>query len=385
MNADMVHSEEPVFSMTARAAERAVAVRLRAVSKSYGAFAAVAGVELDIAPGEMVSLLGPSGCGKTTTLRMIAGLEEADTGEITIGGRRVNETPPWQRNIGMVFQNYALFPHKTVAENIAYGLVMRKVKRDEIARRVAAVMAQVHLSGLEHRRPAQLSGGQSQRVAIARAIITRPDVLLFDEPLAALDRKLREHMQVEIRQLQREVGITTIFVTHDQEEALTLSDRVVVMEAGRIVQVGRPAEVYERPVNRFVSDFIGITNAVRGSVIIGSAGCKSLRIGAGSIVPLPLRADPPVGQKLEMVLRPEKIVVNGATPADWVSIEGSVAHVVYMGAVTYYHVDIGADAPLVAMIPNEQTFGASGAIPIGAPIRLGWHKDSAIVFVPPAA
>jgi putative spermidine/putrescine transport system ATP-binding protein len=238
-------------------------VRLDAIRKSYGLFVAVDDVSLDIPAGTIVSLLGPSGCGKTTTLRMIAGLEHPDSGTVQIGGQVVNSIPPWKRNIGMMFQNYALFPHLTVGQNIAYGLRMRRAPKAQIRVAVTDAMAQVQLTGLEARYPSQLSGGQRQRVALARAIITRPNLLLLDEPLGALDKKLREQMQVELKQLQRDLKTTMVFVTHDQEEALALSDTVVVMDRGRVVQVGTPVAVYENPAGRFVSDFIGTSNVLK--------------------------------------------------------------------------------------------------------------------------
>lgn len=351
-------------------------VSLTGVVKWYGKVQAVRGIDLDIRPGEMLSLLGPSGCGKTTTLRMIAGLEEPDAGEIRIGDQRANETPPWRRNIGMVFQNYALFPHKSVAENIAYGLVMRRVPKAAIAARVADAMKLVQLEGLGERTPSQLSGGQRQRVALARAIITRPDVLLFDEPLAALDRKLREQMQVEIRLLQRSVGITTVFVTHDQDEALTLSDRIVVMENGLVVQTGTPHEIYERPRSHFVSDFIGMMNTLRGTATAG----QRVRLAGGQEVPVPgLDAAP--GTAVEVMLRPEKVLLNPAGAGGLTTLGGTVSHVVYMGPVTYLHVAVGGGATMLAMVPNGA--GAPPAPDQGAAVTLGWQPGDLVAFAPP--
>ncbi|MDJ0388767.1 ABC transporter ATP-binding protein [Roseomonas sp. E05] len=369
--------------MTLRMAEP-VSVSLDGVKKWYGSFAAVRDVSLAIAPGEIVSLLGPSGCGKTTTLRMIAGLETADEGEIRIAGQVVNDVAPWKRQIGMVFQNYALFPHMTVEENIAFGLQMQGMGRSGIARQVREAMAQVRLGGMEGRRPSQLSGGQRQRVALARAIVTRPRVLLLDEPLAALDRKLREQMQVEIRALQRDLGITTVFVTHDQEEALTLSDRVVVMEAGQIVQSGTPAEIYERPRSRFVSDFIGFTNAVAGTVEGIREGAMQVRLASGHVVPLEgAEAGFPAGHAVDLVIRPEKLRLSLAPEARPGDIPGTVRHVVYMGAVTYYHVEIGGGATLIAMMPND----ADGSGPPGQGSRVGlsWRPGHMLVFPRAAA
>jgi putative spermidine/putrescine transport system ATP-binding protein len=264
-------------------------IRLDGVSKSFdGRVRAVDEASLRIEPGEFFSLLGPSGCGKTTTLRMIAGFEMPDTGRIHVGERDITDVPVHHRDMGMVFQSYALFPHRTVAENVAFGLRMRKMARADIAARVRAALAQVALTGFEARRPGQLSGGQQQRVALARAIVIRPAVLLCDEPLGALDRKLRQQMQFELKQLQKELGVTLVFVTHDQEEALAMSDRIAVMNAGRIEQVGTPGEIYERPRTRFVADFIGEINLLDGgtlavrpekvALVAGGAGVLSGRI-----------------------------------------------------------------------------------------------------------
>ena len=357
-------------------------VALSGVAKWYGKVPAVRGLDLEVAPGEMVSLLGPSGCGKTTTLRMIAGLEAPDAGEIRIGGTRANEVPPWRRNIGMVFQSYALFPHKSVAENIGYGLVMRRLPRAEVAARVADAMRQVQLQGLDERVPSQLSGGQRQRVALARALVTRPDVLLFDEPLAALDRKLREQMQVEIRQLQRAVGITTIFVTHDQVEAMTLADRIVVMEGGRIVQSGTPGEIYERPGSHFVSDFIGMMNALRATVI-GRAEDGGLRVRlepGGRELAVAGPAGMAAGEGVELMLRPEKVRLNPPAGAGLIHVGGTVAHVVYLGAVTYLHVGT-PDGLVIAMLPNA---GGDAAAPRqGDAVTLGWRAADMVCFAPP--
>ena len=239
------------------AASSAPAVHLDAVEKRYGDVVAVAGIDLDVRDGEFFSLLGPSGSGKTTTLRMIAGFEQPTAGRIELHGRDVTGVPPFDRDVNTVFQDYALFPHMSVGENVAYGLVVRKVGRDERARRVADALRMVRLEGFDARRPSQLSGGQRQRVALARALVNRPRVLLLDEPLGALDLKLREDMQIELKAIQQQVGITFIYVTHDQDEALTMSDRLAVFNSGRIEQVGAPADVYERPATRFVAGFVG--------------------------------------------------------------------------------------------------------------------------------
>ena len=292
-------------------------IRLDRVTKRFpGGVVAVAGVELTVEPGEFFSLLGPSGCGKTTTLRMIAGFEEPDEGRVVIGGRDLTHVPVHHRDMGMVFQSYALFPHRTVAENVAFGLRMRKVAKPEADARVAAALAQVKLEGYEERRPAELSGGQQQRVALARAIVIRPPVLLCDEPLGALDRKLRQAMQVELKELQRALGVTLVFVTHDQEEALAMSDRIGVMNAGRLEQVGAPAEIYDRPRTRFVAEFIGEINLIEGAV---SGGRFVAADGRG--LPAPSAGDGPAA----LALRPEKlrIVAAGAGVIDGVVSDAS--------------------------------------------------------------
>lgn len=361
------------------AAERnAVGLTIDGVKKWYGEVPAVRGVSLSIEPGEIVSFLGPSGCGKTTTLRIIAGLETPDEGQIRIGGNVVNDMPPWQRNIGMMFQSYALFPHMSVAENVAFGLAMRGVPATQMRERVEAVMAQVRLSGFGGRYPSQLSGGQRQRVALARAIVTQPNVLLLDEPLAALDKKLREEMQVEIKQLQRSVGITTIFVTHDQEEALSLSDRIVVMEDGRIVQIGTASEVYERPRSRFVSDFIGFTNAVAGTVKAVTGGKATVALASGQVFEASGAEDLVAGAAVDLVIRPEKILLEPSDDSSRYVVEGTLAHIVYMGAVTYYHVDIGHGAILIAMAPNQAE--SSRSYDLGARMRLGWKPEAMLLF-----
>jgi spermidine/putrescine ABC transporter ATP-binding subunit len=353
------------------------AVTLEGLRKSYGSFSAVQDVSISVRAGEMVGLLGPSGCGKTTTLRMVAGLETPDAGVIRIGSHTVNDLPPWRRNIGMVFQNYALFPHMTVFQNVAFGLKMQRLDKAATQRRVEQAMAQVRLSGLGDRRPSELSGGQRQRVALARAIVTRPTLLLLDEPLAALDRKLREHMQVEIRQIQRELDITTIFVTHDQEEALTLSDRIVVMENGRIAQTGTPAEIYERPRSRFVSDFIGITNALHGEVLESRTGTATLRLPSGTIIAVPAPESLAQGSRADIVVRPEKVVLAPADHKGMVRLQGVVAHAVYTGSATYLHVELGDSQRLIAMQANAN--GIAAAQP-GEAVTIGWHLSDTLLF-----
>src|SRR5512136_2899176 len=256
-------------------------IRLENIVKRFGSLEAVSHVSLDIKDGELFTLLGPSGCGKTTILRLIGGFHKPDSGEIYFGDREVSAIPPYERNIGMVFQNYALWPHMTVFDNVAYGLKLREVGRAEIGERVTAVLEKVRLGGLGARYPGQLSGGQQQRVALARALVLNPKILLLDEPLSNLDAKIRIQVRAEIRKLQRELGITTVYVTHDQEEALTLSDRIVVFNQGKVFQIGTPKELYERPANRFVADFIGINNLLEGTVRAAEAGFLAVDTALG--------------------------------------------------------------------------------------------------------
>lgn len=351
-------------------------VELKDVKKWYGDVAAVKGIDLAITRGEMVSFLGPSGCGKTTTLRMIAGLEDPDEGEIIIRGNTMNDIPTYRRNIGMVFQNYALFPHMTVFDNIAFGLSMRNEKRSDIAAKVKEVMSLVRLETMADRLPSQLSGGQRQRVALSRALVTKPNVLLLDEPLGALDKKLREQMQIEIRMLQREVGITAIFVTHDQEEALTLSDRIVVMNGGSIVQVGTPQEIYQRPATPFVSDFIGVSNAI--SAVAGEKKAGWLEVSlrdSGIRVLAPADERSQLGQPVEISVRPENIVLGNPQTDGYNILQGTVSHVIYTGALTYFHLDAGPGAKFIALTPNTATGSVSQYPKVGDNIMFGWRYE----------
>ncbi len=335
--------------------EQGVAVRLRGLRKSFGVVVAVDGVDLDIADGEFLTLLGPSGSGKTTVLRMIAGFELPTAGTVELAGTDVTHAPPFERDVNTVFQDYALFPHMTVQQNVEYGLKVAKVPRDERARRAADALAQVRLESFGDRKPSAMSGGQRQRVALARALVNRPRVLLLDEPLGALDLKLREQMQVELKQIQREVGITFVFVTHDQEEALTMSDRIAVFNAGRIEQVGTPAEVYEQPATEFVAGFVGTSNLLRGETaqtVLGHAGVFSVR--------------------------PEKIHVADvdASPGEGEdSATGTVSEVVYVGSGTRYVVDLDAGGTLVALQQNLRTSSMDVLAMRGRKVRLVWRKE----------
>jgi putative spermidine/putrescine transport system ATP-binding protein len=331
------------------------AVRLEGVEKRYGDVVAVDGIDLDVRDGEFFSMLGPSGSGKTTTLRMIAGFEQPTGGRILLHGKDVTGVPPFDRDVNTVFQDYALFPHLSVGDNVAYGLMVRKVKRDERAARVKDALRMVRLDGYEGRRPAQLSGGQRQRVALARALINRPRVLLLDEPLGALDLKLREEMQIELKAIQQQVGITFIYVTHDQEEALTMSDRLAVFNAGRIEQLGSPAEVYERPATRFVAGFVGTSNLLTGDV-----------------------ARTVLGRPGTFTIRPEKIRLapaDAAVGSDGTSALGTIQSVVYLGPDTRYIVELDAGARLVVTEQNLSTTSTEVLEQQGKAVRLIWKRQ----------
>jgi ABC-type Fe3+/spermidine/putrescine transport system ATPase subunit len=320
-------------------------VRLVGVSKHYGAVAAVEDAHLVAEAGRITTLLGPSGCGKTTTLRMIAGFIRPDAGDVYIGDHRVNDLPPHRRPTRTVFQNYALFPHMRVAENVAFGLEQERVPRAERERRVEDALAAVGLAGFGARQPGQLSGGQQQRVALARALVTRPSVLLLDEPLSNLDAKLRVSTREEIRRLQRQVGITTIYVTHDQEEALSLSDRVVVMHQGRILQEGTPTEIYERPATRFVAEFLGLSNFPRGRVLAADGSSARVDFGGYQAV-VEAAAAAAVGSLVIALVRPENLLLAPADLGDggW---RGVVQGVSYLGSVARYRVAVPGQPELV--------------------------------------
>ena len=350
------------------------AIRFDGVTKRFGQTIAVDDLTLSVRRGEFFSLLGPSGCGKTTTLRMIAGFEQPTEGSVYLEGDPVDDVPPYERNVNTVFQSYALFEHLDVQGNIAFGLKRRGVPADEIRTRVREALELVQLTGRESAKPRQLSGGQMQRVALARALVNRPAVLLLDEPLGALDLKLRKQMQVELKQIQREVGITFLYVTHDQEEALSMSDRVAVMNEGRVIQCGPPEEVYERPTEEFVAGFIGISNLLEGVV----EGEGSVRVGDLSL-PAPLPEGCREGDVVRLSVRPEKIAVEELEPG-MVSLEGTIEARVYLGVMTQITVSLGSDNRLVALEQATYRARADDRWEPGTPIRLGWHPEHCLVL-----
>lgn len=354
-------------------------VAVKGAVKRYGAVAALDGVDLTFADGEFFGLLGPSGSGKTTLLRAIAGFIELDQGEIHIDGTDISRIPVHQRNIGMVFQNYALFPHMNVAENIAFGLDVRGVPSADIKRRVGESLDLVRLSGLELRRPKQLSGGQQQRVALARALVTRPQVLLLDEPLSAFDKHLRQEMQVELRRIQRQIGITTIFVTHDQEEALTLSDRVAIFNHGRVVQAGAPRAVYERPVNRFAAGFLGEANFLDGRVSALADGAARVALSTGGEILVPAATLAP-GSEVLVALRPEKISINplvGTPAAAPNRVAGTVQAAIFSGSSLTYRVAVG-DRLVIVFEQNK----SRAPLPEQSAVLLEWPAADNVVVIP---
>ena len=351
-------------------------IQLLSLEKHFREIRAVDGVSLEVVGGEFFSLLGPSGCGKTTTLRMIGGFELPTGGRVLLRGRDVTMDPPDKRPVNMVFQNYALFPHLGVGENIAFGLRRRGVDGAEIKRRVGEALDLVHLGGYEQRKPNQLSGGQQQRVALARALVNRPNVLLLDEPLGALDLKLRKQLQVELKRVQVEVGITFVYVTHDQEEALTMSDRIAVMNRGRVEQLGTPEELYEHPATRFVANFIGTTNLVVGVVESVDATHAVIRL-ASTEACLVERSDLVVGRSVELSIRPESVALhpsNGTAPAA-LSIAAVVEQVAYLGNSVQYHVRSRGGLQITALAPTT-----GDRLPVGSAVDITWRPAEALVL-----
>jgi spermidine/putrescine ABC transporter ATP-binding subunit len=355
-------------------------VQLDGVTKRFGKTTALDAVSLLVRRGELMTLLGPSGCGKTTLLNLVAGFLVPDGGEIAIDGRRVTDVPPYRRESGIMFQQYALFPHMSVAANVGYGLKMRRIAKPEIARRVAEALALIKLEGLEDRKPRQLSGGQQQRVALARALVIRPKVLLLDEPFSALDRNLRASMQVEIKEIQRKLGVTTIFVTHDQSEALSLSDRIAVLAEGRIRQLGTPDEIYCRPVDRFVASFVGDVNVLHACLEHTHGATAALVLGPVRVlVPaLTLQGAAP-GAMVDLFVRPEELrVAEEGAP---VAVHGIVAAQIYQGG----HVDLYVDVPEAASgrvlirVPGRE---GMSLWPAGTRVGITLAVDKAIAFRP---
>ncbi|HEY8566142.1 MAG TPA: ABC transporter ATP-binding protein [Beijerinckiaceae bacterium] len=343
-------------------------VELSRLSKRYGDQTAVREVSLDVADGEFLVLLGPSGCGKTTTLRMIAGFVEPSAGSVRIGGTDVTDRPPWRRNTGMVFQSYALFAHMTVAQNVAFGLEMRKLPKAAIAERAREALSLVKLERFAERYPRQLSGGQQQRVALARALAIRPDVLLLDEPLSNLDAKLREEVRIQIRLLQQELKLTAVMVTHDQEEALTVADRLVVMADGAVRQIGTQQELYERPADRFVADFVGRSTFLSGRVLdpgtFETEGGLRLACAGGAAGPASL------------ALRPERLVLEPGAGLEN-RLPGRVEFVSYLGPAIDVHVRLSPADRVVAQIPNR---ASAPPPPLGQEVTVGWPREAGLVF-----
>jgi spermidine/putrescine transport system ATP-binding protein len=352
-------------------------IRLIGLEKRFGEIRAVDGVSLDIRTAEFFSLLGPSGCGKTTTLRMIGGFERPTAGRILLRDRDVTDDPPDKRPVNMVFQQYALFPHLDVGGNIGFGLRRRNVASTEIARRVGEALELVRLPGYDRRKPSELSGGQQQRVALARALVNRPNVLLLDEPLGALDLKLRRQLQVELKRIQSEVGITFVYVTHDQEEALTMSDRIAVMHAGRVEQLGTPEELYERPATRFVADFIGTTNLLSGSVESADGGTAIVRLQGGDIC-LVAGPDLRAGRTVELSIRPESIVLrpsNGTAHHGREPLRAQVEQVAYLGGSVQYQVRTRGGLAITVLAPKT-----GERHPVGSDVDIVWPPAEALVL-----
>ena len=363
-------------------------VRLERVTKRFHDVTAVDQLSLDIEPGEFFSLLGPSGCGKTTTLRMIGGFEEATSGTIYLGDSDVTGLPPFKRDVNTVFQNYALFPHLTVFENVAFGLRRRRTPEADVRTQVAGMLELVELPGYEARKPGQLSGGQQQRIALARALINHPKVLLLDEPLGALDLKLRKQMQIELKRIQTEVGITFIYVTHDQEEAMTMSDRIAVMRAGHIEQLGPPEELYERPQTAFVAGFLGVSNLLEGDVTGREGEMVVVKLGDGTTLRAP--AEGMNGATtVRLGVRPEKLRViagGGAAPvsSDANALEGTVLDASYIGVSTQYLVKTRDGHRMTVYAQNLETSGAGEALAGGQQVRLTWRPQHTFVIHGPA-
>ena len=361
-------------------------VRIDRVTKRFHDVTAVDDLSLEVRRGEFFSMLGPSGCGKTTTLRMIGGFEEASAGTIYLADVDVTGLPPFKRDVNTVFQNYALFPHLSVFENVAFGLRRKRTVDREIRDRVKKMLDLVELPGYERRKPSQLSGGQQQRVALARALINQPQVLLLDEPLGALDLKLRKQMQIELKRIQTEVGITFIYVTHDQEEAMTMSDRIAVMRYGRIEQLGAPEELYERPTTAFVAGFLGVSNLLDGEVVDRAGELAGIRLGDGTVLRAPSELVDGATQ-VRVGVRPEKlrVMAGDAIGTDEArnglnTLSGTVLDASYIGVSTQYLVATGDGHRLTVYAQNLETSGASGGLADGQPVQLTWKPQHTFVI-----
>lgn len=353
-----------------------IIIKIDNVNKKYGENTVVNNLNMEIKKGEFLTLLGPSGCGKTTTLRMIAGFETPTNGNIYVEGQEIQNTEPYDREVNTVFQNYALFPHMNIYDNVAFGLSIKRVKKEEIKKRVKEMLDLVQLTGYENRKPDQLSGGQKQRVAIARALINRPKVLLLDEPLGALDLKLRKQMQFELKRLQRKLGITFIYVTHDQEEALTMSDRIAIMYGGNLEQIGTPREIYERPVSKFVADFIGESNIFYGVTSVNESNIASVKVENGevSVISDQLKED----EIIYVLVRPEDIKIAN-NKVEGFTVEGIIKEHVYIGNVS----------KTIILLPEGMeikmnTSTKSNLLEVGSKVYVYWEKEDAVVIKSPS-
>lgn len=350
--------------------------QIKKLSKKYDSNTVLHNVDLSIEKGTFLSLLGPSGCGKTTTLRIVAGFESPDGGDVIIEDEVINKIPVYKRNIGMVFQSYALFPHMNVEQNIAYGLEQRKMSQSEIRKEVAKAIEMVQLTGFEKRKPKQLSGGQQQRVALARALVIKPRLLLLDESLSALDKKLRVDMQVELRQIQKKVGITTIFVTHDQEEALTLSDKIAVMNKGEIIQLDTPHAIYEKPVNSFVAGFLGQSNFFKGVIRDIREDIYCLQMENGDRIHIEAEEKLNLNQNCVLSIRPEKISIEKEKPSNKTSLKGVIKFITYAGNLSIYRVQVMGEEVIV----QQQNFFGEEKVKNGDNVYLTWDKASSIIL-----
>ena len=352
-------------------------VTFQGVSKSFGSTVAVEGLEIEIEQGEFFSLLGPSGCGKSTTLRMLAGFLTPTTGRIFVNGRDITNLPPEARGIGIVFQNYAIFPHMNVLDNIAFGLVERGEDKATIRRKVEAALTQVGLEGFGERFERELSGGQKQRVALARVLVIEPEILLLDEPLSALDKKMREEMKFWIKDIQASIGITTIYVTHDQSEALTMSDRIAVMNQGKMLQVGSPVDIYEAPASRFIAEFIGDSNLLPATAVAVNGADCDLDLGDRVVVSArtPAGAAVGIGDPVHLLLRPEMLRLAAAKPGETPRMQGQITGEVYQGALRRYRVQTGAHE-ITVEVPNRPELSA---LNLGDKVQLYWSTQSGVV------